>query len=268
MFLTFSLLINTNNVSGGETEVMSVTEGETVTLPTEVENQKDRLIVWYFGPDKILLAQINGKAGSTWTKDRDVKLDNHTGSLTIPNVTANHSGLYNLKITTSNRPLYKKFIVKVYAQLLNPEITCEISKKNSEGSSVSRCNLLCSVVHVRDVSLSWYKENSLISSISVSDLSNSLSLEVDYEDKNAYSCVINNTISNKTKQFNTDEHCPICTVSCFRWIYLLMLPFVAFICIIFTVVICFCKNKAGFQKVNLEAGHAEKKSALTTTDQV
>ncbi|XP_016146090.1 SLAM family member 5-like, partial [Sinocyclocheilus grahami] len=180
---------------------VSVMEGGSVTLESGVtEIQTHDVIMWTFGRPEARIAQINKQAGIFSTYDgpdgrfRDrLKLDHQTGSLTITNTRNTHSGLYQvidgMTLTTH------RFNVTVYARLPCPVISRDCSSSSSSSSS---CSLVCSVVNVDHVTLSWYKGNSLLSSISVSDLSISLSLplEVEYQDKNSYSCVLNNPISN------------------------------------------------------------------------
>ncbi|KAK7136730.1 hypothetical protein R3I93_016934 [Phoxinus phoxinus] len=106
----------------GETDgvkSVSVKEGESVTLNTDVEVQRDDLIVWRFGDKGILLAKIDVGTKENSLNDADerfrdrLKLDDQTGSLTIKNTGTKHAGLYELQIR--GRESSQRFLLSVTA---------------------------------------------------------------------------------------------------------------------------------------------------------
>uniref|UniRef100_A0A673KAI3 Ig-like domain-containing protein n=1 Tax=Sinocyclocheilus rhinocerous TaxID=307959 RepID=A0A673KAI3_9TELE len=198
-------------------EVKYVKEGRSVTLNSGLNEMKDDdVIQWRFGIENALVAEINKQNNRITVYDgpdrrfRDrLKLDDQTGSLTIINSMTEHAGDYNLLINS----LIKNFSTFPFILTVFGELNINSSQCSSSSSSQQNCSLVCSVVNVGHVTLSWYKGNSLLSSISVSDLSISLSLplEVEYQDKNSYSCVLNNPISNQTQHLDITQlysvHC-------------------------------------------------------------
>ncbi|CAM4599745.1 unnamed protein product [Leuciscus chuanchicus] len=192
---------------------ISVKEGESLTVNSDLTEIKDYdWIRWMFGNENILIAEINVKADRITVYDdylgrfRDrLKLNHQTGSLTITNITTEHAGVYKLQIKST-----REFWL---SETRLPVISRDCSSSSS--SSSSSCSLVCSAVNVGHVTLSWYKGNSLLSSISVYDLSMSLSLplEVEYQDKNSYICVLNNPISNQTQHLNITQLCHTCSDS-------------------------------------------------------
>uniref|UniRef100_A0A672KUV9 Ig-like domain-containing protein n=1 Tax=Sinocyclocheilus grahami TaxID=75366 RepID=A0A672KUV9_SINGR len=191
-------------------------EGDAVTLDSNFTDlQMEDQILWMFGPRERLIAEILNKHVYLFGYDSGrsidrLLLDSQTGDLDITNTNKTISGIYKLQINSKHFKC-SGFNVTVYTHLPIPVITRESPQcsSSSSGSSVSTCALLCSVLNVSHVTLSWYKGNSLLSSISVSDLSISLSLplEVEYQDKNSYSCVLNNPISNQTQHLDIRQLC-------------------------------------------------------------
>nr|XP_055073738.1 uncharacterized protein LOC129453502 [Misgurnus anguillicaudatus] len=187
-------------------------EGDSLTLHTDIKLQTDDMILWRFETNGTLIAKINKDTNTVSIYDdvldgrfRDrLQVNNQTGDLIITNITTQHTGLYQITINGKQKISYR-FNVTVYSHLPIPVIT-------SNSSQCSSCVLLCSVLNMRDVSLSWYKGNSLLSIISVSDLNIrlSLSLEVEYQDTNTYRCVLNNTITNQTQHLNITQLCQPC----------------------------------------------------------
>ncbi|TRY60665.1 hypothetical protein DNTS_016019 [Danionella cerebrum] len=167
--------------------------GESLTLHTGVKKEKDDKIFWFSGPDNKILARLNGKPDSAKIYRSDVSLNKENGSLTIQSVSSKDSGVLNVQILNVNKqPLYKKFNIIVYDPLPIPQIT-----------RISKCELLCSVLNVSRVTLSWYNGTSLISNTSASDSHIDLSLPLKLEDKNnIYSCVAHNSIRNQTKHLD------------------------------------------------------------------
>ncbi len=103
-------------------ESVSVLEGDSVALNSGfTEMMGDDLILWRFGSENTLIAQINVMDGSMTVYDdvlderfRDrLKLDDQTGSLTITNTRTEHTGLYQLQTNSVS----KNFSLTVYGEL-------------------------------------------------------------------------------------------------------------------------------------------------------
>ncbi|XP_052446724.1 uncharacterized protein LOC127988157 [Carassius gibelio] len=106
-------------------KTVSVVEGETVTLQTVTEIQKDDLIQWMF--DGTVLAELYKADQHFFTSDgpderyRDrLELDHQTGSLIITDTRSTDSGLYELKIISSRRIINRRITVTVSGPGLSP----------------------------------------------------------------------------------------------------------------------------------------------------
>ncbi|XP_065122162.2 SLAM family member 5-like [Paramisgurnus dabryanus] len=233
-------------VFGDEVKSVSMIEGDSVTLQSYITKlQTDDLILWKFGLNKTLIARINGVAKDISVFDdvldgrfRDrLQVNDQTGDLIITNIETQHTGDYKIIISGKQKTSFV-FNVIVYARLPVPVISRNFLQ-------CSNCSLLCSVLNVRDVSLSWYKGNSLLSSISVSDLNIRLSLplEVEYQDNNTYSCVLNNPITNRTQHLNINHLCQTSSHKTALTIILICCAVGCLMVVALVLICCICRKR-------------------------
>ncbi|KAA0711856.1 hypothetical protein E1301_Tti013461 [Triplophysa tibetana] len=98
-----------------------VIEGDSVTLNTAVQTQRDDLILWRFGDEGVLLAKGDKDENKDSIYDdvldgmfRDrLKLDDQTGSLTITNTKTTDTGVFKLQIINNRDSKYRTFSVSV-----------------------------------------------------------------------------------------------------------------------------------------------------------
>ncbi|XP_050951191.1 CD48 antigen isoform X9 [Labeo rohita] len=179
-------LCDTQGVFGadaGAGKSIPVMEGDSVTLKTKLKVQGDDQILWMFEVNNsdTRIAEIYKLVISIYDSNEIFKnrlqIDNQTGSLTIRNIRTEHTGLYKLQILTKEKVTYRIFSVIMHARLPVHVISSNsssCSSSSSSGSSNENCSL------------------------------------VEYQDKNTYSCVINNPISNQTKHLNISQLCHKC----------------------------------------------------------
>ncbi|XP_067271491.1 uncharacterized protein [Pseudorasbora parva] len=132
--------------------------GDSVTLHTPITINKQDRIKWYFQDMRIAYTFGNQTQICTDKKCKErfrdrLKLDDHTGHLTITNITNTDSGEYNLMINSDSKNI---FPVSVHAAERD-----EVKRKSViEGESVT----LDPVVNSTNYFLTWYFNDSLIAS--------------------------------------------------------------------------------------------------------
>ncbi|XP_048048518.1 uncharacterized protein LOC125269631 [Megalobrama amblycephala] len=148
-------------VFGDEEEYVTVLEGDSVTLNSDLTEIKDDDVIQWFGNENTVIAVINKQFDRITVYDDDfdgrfrdrLKLDNQTGSLTITDITTEHVGSYTLEINGVRKKKFEVFI---------PVLTL-LSVSVKEGDSVT---LNSDLTEMKDDDvIQWRFGNTLIAEI-------------------------------------------------------------------------------------------------------
>uniref|UniRef100_A0A8C7MHK2 Ig-like domain-containing protein n=1 Tax=Oncorhynchus kisutch TaxID=8019 RepID=A0A8C7MHK2_ONCKI len=145
-------------------------------------------ILWAYGPvsPEKRIAQLSIGVNRTYysEKFRDrLQMDTQTGSLTI-----NDCGLNKLHVI-SEEISFQSFNLNVYSECVFTSVC-----------PVCRCVFFNVSMYLNNVTLFCFPE--------LSSANLSLPLEIKLQDKDIYTCVAANPVSNQTTKLNVEEHCP------------------------------------------------------------
>ncbi|XP_038854942.1 uncharacterized protein LOC120052181 [Salvelinus namaycush] len=198
-----------------EVNILTRRERQSVTLHTGLTGLQADKIFWFFGPvipnTSIVESQVIRGENITEFKGRfpdRLQLDRQTGSLTIRNLTLSNSGVYQIDIFNTHKTS-QRFYRTVYALVPLPQVRKIPGDFLDSSSGKGSCSVVCSVENRRDMTLSWYRGEKRLNQTSSPDLSTNLALplEIKLQDKDIYSCVAANPVSNQTTKLNIETLC-------------------------------------------------------------
>ncbi|XP_016355099.1 uncharacterized protein LOC107698570 [Sinocyclocheilus anshuiensis] len=155
-----SFIVDVTGVYGVHTDSVSVMEGDSVILHTDVETNQQKEIRWYFYEIRIaqitedlsfICTDVQCKYSDERFRDR-LKLNHQTGSLTIMNIRTTDYGVYHLEIIRDSGISHDTFSVAVHG--VSAAERDEMKMKSvKEGESVT---LEFDVINNLNYPMMWY----------------------------------------------------------------------------------------------------------------